>query len=149
MRKFALRSVSAFSLIEVTLAVGIIAFAVIALYGLLPTSIATVRSGASEETATDILYSAAADLRRTQTAQTNSPFYQLPVEANPSAATSRFFDATGSLLPEPTDARFRLEVNPCTNPNPRFSVWHLTVFWPAQATSPSSSTESVVILNRP
>ncbi len=143
------QSAPAFSLIEVTLAIGLIAFAAIALYGLLPTAIATIESGIREETATEILYSAAADMRRVRIPSANSPLYQFsPLAASPTAI-SRFFDTSGTLLSGSTNAMFRLDVTPCTNSNPRFSVWRLTVSWPAQATSPNISAENIVFLIRP
>ncbi len=140
---------SAFSFVEVTMAVGIIAFAAILLYALLPTGIAAVRGGTLEESATDIVASAAADLRRVESGQSTSPIYQLPALTSTPVASTRFLDKNGTLLPGMTGATFRLDFTPYTNPNPQLAVWHLAVLWPAQAAEPNNMTEGIVVLNRP
>jgi type II secretory pathway pseudopilin PulG len=55
----------AFSLVEVTLALGIAAFCLIAVFGLLPIGVQTNRNATSQTAATNIMAAVAADLRAT------------------------------------------------------------------------------------
>ncbi|PYI58832.1 MAG: Verru/Chthon cassette protein B, partial [Verrucomicrobia bacterium] len=60
-----LRSAAAFSLVELTLALGIAAFCLIALFGLVPIGIQTNRNATSQTSATNIMAAVVADLRAT------------------------------------------------------------------------------------
>src|SRR5438876_7933827 len=53
----------AFSLVEVTLALGIAAFCLIAVFGLVPVGVQTNRNATSQTTATNILSSVVSDIR--------------------------------------------------------------------------------------
>ena len=57
------RSIAAFSLVEVTLALGIAAFCLIAVFGLVPVGVQTNRNATSQTTATNILSSVVSDIR--------------------------------------------------------------------------------------
>src|SRR6266436_9218235 len=59
------RSTSAFSLIEVTLALGIAAFCLIAVFGLMPIGVQTNRNATSQTRASNIMAAVLADLRAT------------------------------------------------------------------------------------
>ena len=56
---------SAFSLVEVTLALGIAAFCLIAVFGLMPIGVQTNRNATSQTAATNIMAAVVADLRAT------------------------------------------------------------------------------------
>src|SRR5438034_11731020 len=56
---------TAFSLIEVTLALGIAAFCLIAVFGLIPVGVQTNRNATSQTAATNIMASLVADMRAT------------------------------------------------------------------------------------
>src|SRR5215475_11700721 len=58
-----LRSVASFSLVELTLALGVAAFCLIAVFGLVPVGVQTNRNATSETAATNILSSVVSDLR--------------------------------------------------------------------------------------
>ncbi len=60
------RRVAAFSLVEVTLAIGIAAFCLIAVFGLVPIAVQTNRNATSQTAATNIIASVIADMRATQ-----------------------------------------------------------------------------------
>ena len=64
------RKTSAFSLVEVTLALGVAAFCLIAVFGLMPVGVQTNRNATSQMAATNIIAAVVADLRATPT--TNS-----------------------------------------------------------------------------
>ena len=59
------RSLSAFSLIELTLAIGIAAFCLLAVMGLIPIAVQTNRNATSQTAATNIIASVIADMRAT------------------------------------------------------------------------------------
>ena len=56
---------SAFSLVELTLALGIAAFCLIAVIGLVPVAVLTTRNATSQTAATNIMAAVVADLRAT------------------------------------------------------------------------------------
>jgi Tfp pilus assembly protein PilV len=59
------RSLSAFSLVEVTLALGVAAFCLIAVFGLMPVGVQTNRNATSQTAATAIMTSVVSDMRIT------------------------------------------------------------------------------------
>src|SRR3981189_2921942 len=63
---------AAFSLIEVTLALGIAALFLIAVFGLVPVAVLTNRNATSQTRATNIMSAVVADLRATPNANTTS-----------------------------------------------------------------------------
>ena len=67
MRK--LPAATAFSLVEVTLALGIAAFCLIAVFGIMPVGVQTNRNATSQTAATNIMAAVIADLRATPTLQ--------------------------------------------------------------------------------
>src|SRR5207248_4326695 len=60
---FGLRRVHAFSIVEVTLAVGVAAFCLLAAFGLIPIGVQTNRNATSQTRATNIMAAVIADLR--------------------------------------------------------------------------------------
>src|SRR6266436_9605752 len=72
---FGLRRVHAFSLVELTLAIGVAAFCLIAVFGLIPVGVQTNRNATSQTQATSIIAFAVADLRvAATTAQVSKQF---------------------------------------------------------------------------
>ncbi len=69
---------AAFSLVEVTLALGIMAFCLVTMFGLLPTGLNTGRDAVEQTAAAGIAGALAADLRQTPAATTTSPNPQSP-----------------------------------------------------------------------
>src|SRR5437667_9070298 len=60
---FGLRRVHAFSLVELTLALGVAAFCLLAVFGLMPIGVQTNRNATSQTRATNIMAAVMADLR--------------------------------------------------------------------------------------
>ena len=82
------RSLSAFSLIELTLAIGIAAFCLLAVMGLIPIAVLTNRNTTSQTAATNIVAAVVADLRATPLTvppgrATTSVQYQIPIPPKP------------------------------------------------------------------
>src|SRR5205809_8091855 len=107
---------SAFSLVEVTLALGIAAFCLIAVFGLMPVGIQTNRNMISQTAATSIISSVLADIRTTARATasaTPSALYNINIPArdasNPFPQT-RYFDSAGQFRMS-LDANSRCQLN--------------------------------------
>src|SRR5437763_15179038 len=98
-----IRASRAFSLVEVTLALGVAAFSLIAIFGLLVTGTQTNHTAIEQTASSDILTAAAADLRATPKTSppggaATSPQFSISIPANPvgAATTSTlYFNAQG------------------------------------------------------
>src|SRR6478752_4127257 len=95
--------VAAFSLVEVTLALGIAAFCLIAVFGLMPIGVQTNRNTISQTAATSIIASVLADLRtaaRATASATPSPLYNINIpvlDGSNTTPQTRYFDSTGQF----------------------------------------------------
>jgi hypothetical protein len=85
------RSIAAFSLVEVTLALGIAGFCLIAVFGLMPVGVQTNRNATSQTAAANIMAAVVADLRGTATSATWSTQYTITFGTN----ATRYFDSQG------------------------------------------------------
>ena len=138
--KFKLRRLHAFSLVELTLALGIAAFCLIAVFGLVPVGVQTNRNATSQTAATNILSSVVSDIRASPPGQGASAKYHIN-RAKLSVATL-YFDGQGqSTIVRGANSRYRLYVKLANNPfgpvYPNYA-W-LKVTWPA-AVDPLSTT---------
>ncbi len=169
MRK--LRATAAFSLVEVTLALGIAAFCLIAVFGLIPVGVQTNRNANSQTAATNIIAAVVSDLRATPKANTTSTQFgiSVPTDARTGVAqtclpcatcwvaqTQTFaFDSQGQPV-IPQNGRYRLSVTSVANPTataPGGAVFMvLKVTWPASVdpctVTPSGSIENFAMLDR-
>jgi uncharacterized protein (TIGR02598 family) len=153
---FGLRRVHAFSLVEVTLAIGVAAFCLLAVFGLMPIGVQTNRNATSQTRATNILASVLADLRSTPLTTppggaNTSLQYQISIPANPvGSATSvpPLFFAEDGTFSTSIQAQSRYQVNITflpTTPNPNGSNANLPTLadvkltWPAPATLANAS----------
>ena len=91
--KFGLRRPHAFSLVEVTLALGIAAFCLIAVFGLVPVGVQTNRNATSQTTATNILSSVVSDIRASPKGNSNTAKYK--IRRSKSNSTTVCFDGQG------------------------------------------------------
>ena len=71
------RNTPAFSLVELTLALGIAAFCLIAVFALMPVGVQTNRNATSQTAATNILSSVVSDIRASPPGQTASAKYHI------------------------------------------------------------------------
>ena len=153
-----------FSLVELTLALGVAAFCLIGLFGLMPVGVQTNRNATSQTAATNIMGAVIADLRATPT--TNSWSYQFTIPFG--TATTRYFDSqaqcscysAGLQKPNPLAGDCSLSWTPALQPRYRLTVtWSgssslryadLKVTWPAAATlaNASGSTEMFAAFDR-
>lgn len=94
-----------FSLVEVTIAIAILAFALVVLLGLLPTGLQTNQVAIQQAQALNLLSGIKADLAaagRLQGPQTESPYYGIQLDfppANSGAPATYFLNPAGRLEP--------------------------------------------------
>jgi type II secretory pathway pseudopilin PulG len=134
-----------FSLVELTLAIGIAAFCLIAVFGLVPVGVQTNRNATSQMSATSLIAAAVADLRATPKANTTSTQFGITFGTN----TTLYFDGSGqftTLLG--TNSRYQLSLTWYGSTGLRYA--DLKVTWPAPATSAnaSGSTETFAAFDR-
>ena len=106
---------AAFSLIEVTLALGIAAFCLIAVFGLMPVGVQTNRNATSQTAATNIMAAVIADLRATPRTNTASLQFAIPFGTN----TTRYFDSQAQCS---CDSAGLQKPNPLTRIARRFGI---------------------------
>src|SRR6266581_2927320 len=72
-----------FSLVELTLALGVAAFCLIAVFGVIPVGVQTNRNATSQTAATELIALAVSDLRAATTISQVSPLLSLPFPCDP------------------------------------------------------------------
>jgi hypothetical protein len=126
----------AFSLVEITLAIGITAFCLLALFGLLPVGLTSNQNAIEQTAAAGWATAVAADLRSTPRSANASPFYKINVPA-PGGATKYniFLNDDGVRVNTATDARYRANVwfYPPTANLRAATVVRILITWPALA----------------
>jgi uncharacterized protein (TIGR02598 family) len=142
-----------FSLVEVTLALGVAAFCLIGLFGLLPLGVQTNQSSSSQTAAASVLSSVVADLRATPKTNPTSLQYEITF----GAAKILYVDGEGrAVVPANGNAisRYRVTITFPPSPSGSFAPTFvsLKVSWPAlvdPATStPAGSIETFTALDR-
>jgi uncharacterized protein (TIGR02598 family) len=142
-----------FSLVEVTLALGIAAFCLIGLFGLLPLGVQTNQSSISQTAAASVLSSVVADLRATPKTSLTSLQYEITF----GAAKILYFDGEGRVVvPANANAAPRYRVTITFPPSPVGSFAptfvSLKVSWPAlvdpATATPGGSTDTFTALDR-
>jgi len=140
---------SGFSLVEVTLALGIAAFCLIAVFGLMPIGVQTNRNATSQTAATNIMAAVVADLRATSKTATASSQFAITFGTN----TTLYFDSSGqfTILPG-ANSRYQLDLTWSGSTGLRYA--DLTVTWPPNVAQisprpvPNGSTEMFVAFDR-
>ncbi len=137
---------AAFSLVEVTLALGIAAFCLMAVFGLMPVGVQTNRNATSQTAATNIVAAVVADLRATPSASATSSQFAITF----GTARTLYFDGAGQFTTS-LSANSRYQVNVTFPSSPTgLSYADVKVTWPAAATSAnaSGSVEMFAAFNR-
>lgn len=135
-----------FSLVEVALALGVSAFCLIAILGLLPVGLKSSQAALEQTAANGILSAVATDLRATPPTSppgraASSQQFGIPIPAHPlaasdaAAASTFYFTSSGKCLQTPSDpeTRYRLTVHFLPNATGTKSATFATlqVSWPA------------------
>jgi uncharacterized protein (TIGR02598 family) len=127
-----------FSLVEVTLALGVAAICLVTVFAFLPVGLRTIQNANEQAASADIIGAVAADLRATPATVSTSPRLAIPIPANPVGATTTttlFFDTDGEFSPALTaNSRYQLTVIFLPNPGARSATLvSLKMTWPAAA----------------
>src|SRR5881275_894080 len=109
---------NAFSLVEVTLAIGVAAVCLVAVLGLLPVGVQTNRNATSQTAATNIIAAVVADMRATARCQPISNQYKIQLGTQVGCPTSfssanqkLYFDGSGQFSTLPlANSRYQLNV---------------------------------------
>ncbi len=156
------RRPAGFSLVEVTLALAVTAFCLLAIFGLLPIGLKNNQASIEQTVANSILSAVAADLRATPA---TSPLGQAavsqqfsisipanPVMAAPPTATLYFTGEGKSSTSPAADSRYRMTVDfPSNGSSARAATFvNLQVSWPAAValTNATGSVQTFVALDR-
>ena len=119
-------------MVELTLAIGIAAFCLIAIVALLPVGVQTNQTAISQTAATSILSTVVADLRATPESSETSSQFGINMAA---ASETLYFDDAGRSVTIADGARYRLTitfaVNAAGTKAARFAALRMT--WPAAA----------------
>jgi uncharacterized protein (TIGR02598 family) len=139
----------AFSLVELTLALGVAAISLLAIFGLLTTGLQINHTSIEQTASVQILTSVATDLRATPPTTSTSLQFGIIIPTN----TTRFFDASGQSSTTLTNvSRYRMVVTFLPNSGGRTATrLHLRITWPAGADPANGNTrasEMFVALDR-
>ena len=154
-----IRSNKGFSLVEVTLAIGVAGFCLLALFGLLPAGMKSNQAAIQQMLAGNILTSVVTDLKTTPATEprgsaTSSPLFQIPLPASNSSASVSplYFTEEGRLTENVAESRFRLTVTYAGNSSGSraASLANVRITWPAAAEGAniSGAVESFVAMDR-
>ena len=145
MRKLSVSS--GFSLVEVTLALGIAAFCLLAVFALIPVAALTNRNATSQTAATNIMAAVVADLRATPKTNTTSTQFGIRFGTN----ATLYFDGTGQFTTSlSTNSRYRLDVTWSGSGWNGLRYADVKVTWPAAGApaNASGSTEMFAAFDR-
>ena len=153
----------AFSLAEVTLALGIAGFAFIAILGMMPVALKVQQASVQQTTANEIMAAILNDLRADvvlppgQTSkETDSGFGLHGHWAQVATPDTLYFtnagNQTGSVNASGPDAVFRAKITYLFPPTTTTSVANVTITWPAQVDpttgTPAGSVGTYIAVNR-
>jgi uncharacterized protein (TIGR02598 family) len=160
-----IRSTSGFSLVEVTLALGVAAFCLVAILGMLPVGLKTQHTSTQQTTANAIISQILGDLRADvrlppgQQAKSQESTAGLGLHGHWAALATPdtlYFTnegkKTGNLnSTPPPDAVFRATITYRLPPTDTTALASITVTWPAAQSDPTKvagSVETLVAVNR-
>jgi uncharacterized protein (TIGR02598 family) len=133
---------NAFSLVEVTLALGVAAVSLLVIFSLLPIGLQTNQRSIEQTVSVDILSAVAADLRATPVTNprgsvaTSTQFGITIPAAGSTGTTTLFFNSVGqSFTSQQTDSRYRMTITFVSNGGGTKTATFadLKVTWPASA----------------
>jgi uncharacterized protein (TIGR02598 family) len=155
MRRFNFTT-TAFSLVEVTLALGIAAFCLIAVFGLMPIGVQTNRNATSQTAAGNIISAVVTDLRTMPKTPGVAPWagvsVQFGIPLQPSTTLYKlYFDGQGRFTTSlGADSRYQVNVTFPVKGNLTYA--DIKLVWPAAVdpatTTPGGSVEMFAALDR-
>lgn len=146
------RSREGFTLIEIVIALGIAGFCLVAMLGLIPTGLKSVKTSLQETTATEALAAIAADLRDTQPGSNATPVYAIPIpSAISSVQSTNFYLTEAGALTTSNDFSGQFAVTTTLSNSTTFlTTAHIQIYWPpsAQIQNAQGMVETTVSFNR-
>lgn len=138
----------AFSLVEVTLALGIAAFCLLAIFTLLPVGVNSNRDSVRTTHAASLAEGLVTDLRATKSGET-SPVYGLEPDAAVDGSVI-YLKEDGSRVAASGDADYRatVTISPPVSGVIAPTRVHVMLAWPAAVSDPLNSFEAVTALDR-
>ena len=153
-----MKNAKGFSLVEVTLAIGVAGFALLAIFGLLPVGLSSNQASIQQTEAANIVTGIVADLRQVPNAATIaanaslsslSPKYGLDAAGTGSTV---YLDESGALKSTAAQARYKAVVQlaqPSSRSELRTATYgSIVISWPAAATNSSGTLKNFVALDR-
>ena len=143
-----------FSLVEVTLALGVASFALLAIFAVLPVGIGAHQSAMQQTAATNIATAIITDLRQTpdsfSTQNKISARYEINIAS--SGTLTFYLDSSGNKVPQ-TEAKayFKAQivfVEPVATQDRVATKGVVTISWPAMAERPMGTTTAFIALDR-
>jgi len=147
----------AFSLVEITIALGLAAISLLVVFSLLPIGLQTNQRAIEETASVDILSMVAADLRATPRGGSNSLQFGINIPSNPVTSsppvTELFFNNVGQFASsQQSDSRYRMTITflPNGGGDKTATFANLQVTWPAGAavTNAQGSAEMFAAFDR-
>lgn len=141
-------SSTAFSLVEITLALGVASVSLLAVAGLLATGARTNRAATEQSASVDLLTAIAGDLRATPPTDPTSMQFGIPIPSNSAgSSTTLYFDSTGQSSTALSDrSRYRVVITFISNAGGRLATFvDLRVSWPAVADPANPATGAAEI----
>lgn len=139
-------AVAGFSLVEVTIALGLAAFGIIAIFALLPTGINSGSDAVNTTIAANLASVIVSDLQATSPTNTNgSVIYGVRTSPPPTILYLGTDGTTNASTALETKFKAEVTLSPPTNDIARVQI---VVSWPAQAANPANKFEIVTALDR-
>lgn len=138
--------ISAFSLVEVTLALGVTAISMITIFGLLVTGSKINDTAVEQSASNDFLSAVTADLRATPKTNTTSGQFAINIPAGgATGSTTLYFNTQGGYTTAlASDSRYRMVISFLNNGgNARTATFaDIKITWPARAGETGANTSS-------
>ncbi|XHR27172.1 MAG: hypothetical protein ACFUZC_14595 [Chthoniobacteraceae bacterium] len=120
---------AAFSLVEISLALGVASVSLISILGLLPVGLGNAQSANSQTGAMNLATAIAADIRVTQSGK-KSPRYA--IDPTDTGGVTLYFDESGTSS-SVSRSRYKAVIQAVTPALPNQTVDRVVVMWPPQA----------------
>jgi uncharacterized protein (TIGR02598 family) len=127
-----------FSLVEVTLALGVMAICLIAVFGLLPVGLNSNQAAIQQTATSAVLTMISEDLHSTPKTASSSLRFNIPI---PDGATL-YFNESGTPDSQ-ANSRYRAAVTFTPSTNRLATSGRILISWPAQQDDPSKASGSV------
>ena len=154
------KAISAFSLVEVTLALGVAAFCLIAVLGLLPVGLKTQQTAISQTTANALIAEIIADLRAAyrKPGSNNSSQFGLELKKLPPGQVQKYtpdplyFAIDGTQQNGSAGAAYRATITYFSTTDATSTLANIIISWPgtqADLTKVAGSAEAFAVIDRP